>query len=79
MGTAFLQWLQAIVQRSACNRVAKEWRTTPQNDKVIANSRLAKLNLRDLISVGLVDASWATCFPQIMAELLLQILDDPEG
>ena len=38
-----------------------------------------RTHLRDLISVGLVDASWPRRFPQELADRLQQLLDNPEG
>ena len=37
------------------------------------------MHIRDLIGVGLVDASWLTKLPPPLAERLKQILDTPEG
>jgi len=38
-----------------------------------------RMHLRDLASVGLVDASWLPRFPAALADRLRAILDDPEG
>lgn len=38
-----------------------------------------RMHLRDLASVGLVDASWLPKFPGTLGERLQAILDDPEG
>ncbi len=38
-----------------------------------------KVNLRDLLDVGLVDESWPSRFPPLLAERLQQILETPEG
>ena len=38
-----------------------------------------RTHLRDLISVGLVDASWPRRFSQELADRLQQLLDNPEG
>ncbi len=38
-----------------------------------------RMHLRDLISVGLVDAAWPARFPEALAGRLQAILDDPEG
>jgi len=38
-----------------------------------------RVHLRDLASVGLVDASWVAKFPAALAQRLQAILDDPEG
>ena len=38
-----------------------------------------RTHLRDLIDVGLIDASWQTRLPKILADRLGQLLDTPEG
>jgi hypothetical protein len=38
-----------------------------------------RTHLRDLIEVGLVDATWPARFPPELAARLQQILDNPEG
>ena len=38
-----------------------------------------RMHLRDLVSVGLVDAGWTSRFPGELARRLQAILDDPEG
>jgi len=38
-----------------------------------------RMHLRDLASVGLVDASWLSKFPAALSQRLQIILDDPEG
>ena len=38
-----------------------------------------RMHLRDLMSVGLVDASWLCRVGGVLAERLQMILDDPEG
>ena len=38
-----------------------------------------RTHLRDLIEVGLVDASWPTRLPAELGQRLQQLLDDPEG
>ncbi len=47
--------------------------------KLMSNRDKDRMHLRDLISVGLVDASWQTKLPPPLAERLKQILDTPEG
>jgi hypothetical protein len=37
------------------------------------------MHLRDLTSVGLVDEAWVARFPEVLAERLQGILEDPEG
>jgi len=38
-----------------------------------------RMHLRDLLSVGLIDETWPARFPEVLAERLRVILDDPEG
>lgn len=38
-----------------------------------------RTHVRDMIGVGLVDASWLTRLPEELAERLKQLLDTPEG
>jgi hypothetical protein len=38
-----------------------------------------RMHVRDLASVGLVDEGWVGRFPNVLAERLQGILDDPEG
>jgi hypothetical protein len=38
-----------------------------------------RVHLRDLLDVGLVDASWLQRFPRELAERLQQLLSDPNG
>jgi hypothetical protein len=38
-----------------------------------------RMHLRDLIDVGLVDASWTAKLPLALADRLLQLLETPEG
>jgi hypothetical protein len=47
--------------------------------KLMSNRDKDRMHLRDLISVGLVDASWLIKLPPPLAERLKQILDTPEG
>lgn len=47
--------------------------------KLISFRDKDRMHLRDLISVGLVDASWTTRLPPFFAERLQTIIDDPEG
>jgi hypothetical protein len=47
--------------------------------KLMANRDKDRTHLRDLIGVGLVDASWLPKFPPQLAERLKHILDTPEG
>jgi hypothetical protein len=38
-----------------------------------------RVHLRDLIDVGLIDASWLTRVPPVLSEKLRQLLDNPNG
>jgi hypothetical protein len=38
-----------------------------------------RVHVRDLIDVGLVDASWTSRFPSELAARLQQLLDTPDG
>lgn len=40
---------------------------------------LDRVNLRDLIDVGLLDRSWLPRLPATLSDRLKQLLDDPEG
>ena len=47
--------------------------------KLLSNRDKDRTHLRDLIGVGLVDASWLDKVPPELADRLKQILDTPEG
>jgi hypothetical protein len=47
--------------------------------KLISFRDKDRMHLRDLASVGLVDQSWLSRFPPLLAQRLKAILDDPEG
>jgi hypothetical protein len=47
--------------------------------KLISFRDKDRMHLRDLIAVGLVDASWSEQFPAELNRRLQMILDDPEG
>lgn len=47
--------------------------------KLISFRDKDRMHLRDLISVGLVDAEWPSRFPASLAQRLQVILEDPEG
>jgi len=47
--------------------------------KLIANRRKDQVHLLDLISVGLIDATWPARFPPPLGQRLQQLLDDPNG
>ena len=38
-----------------------------------------RVHLRDLLDVGLIDASWTTCFTAELGTRLQQLIDTPEG
>jgi len=38
-----------------------------------------RTHIRDLIGVGLIDATWAERFPPVLADRLREILADPDG
>jgi Uncharacterised nucleotidyltransferase len=47
--------------------------------KLLSNRDKDRTHVRDLIDVGLVDASWLEKMPPVLAERLQQILDTPGG
>lgn len=47
--------------------------------KLVANRTIDKVHLRDLIDVGLIDASWLSKHPPSLAERLKYILETPDG
>jgi Uncharacterised nucleotidyltransferase len=47
--------------------------------KLLSNRRKDQVHLQDMISVGLIDKTWLTKLPPILAERLQAILDTPEG
>jgi hypothetical protein len=47
--------------------------------KLIAWRDKDRTHLRDMIGVGLIDASWPARFPPPLGERLQQLLDDPNG
>ena len=47
--------------------------------KLIAWRDKGRTHLRDLIGVGLIDATWPARFPPPLGERLQQLLDDPNG
>lgn len=38
-----------------------------------------KTHVRDMIAVGLVDATWPACYPPALADRLQHLLDTPDG
>jgi hypothetical protein len=47
--------------------------------KLVANRNKDATHVRDLIDVGLVDATWLAKLPLVLAERLQHILDTPGG
>ncbi len=47
--------------------------------KLLAWRNLDRTHLYDLISVGLLDATWPARLPPPLGERLQQLLDDPNG
>lgn len=47
--------------------------------KLVANRDKDRTHLRDLIALGLVDATWPDKYPEVLAERLRQILANPDG
>jgi len=47
--------------------------------KLIAWRDKDRTHIRDLIGVGLIDATWPARFPPPLGERLQQLLDDPDG
>src|SRR5688500_18339546 len=47
--------------------------------KLMSNRRKDQVHLLDLISVGLIDATWPSRFPAELGERLQQLLDTPDG
>jgi hypothetical protein len=47
--------------------------------KLVSNRLIDKVHLRDMLDVGLIDASWLAKLPSQLAERLQQILDTPDG
>jgi hypothetical protein len=43
------------------------------------NAVADRTHLRDLIGVGLVDATWSARLPPLLGARLQQLLDDPNG
>ncbi len=47
--------------------------------KLTSFRRKDQVHLLDLIGVGLLDQSWATKYPALLASRLQELLDDPDG
>ena len=47
--------------------------------KLTANRDKDRVHVRDMIAAGLIDETWPARFPNILAERLQALLDDPNG
>jgi hypothetical protein len=47
--------------------------------KLVANRDKDRTHIRDLIGVGMIDDTWPSRYPPVLAERLLSILDNPDG
>jgi GrpB-like predicted nucleotidyltransferase (UPF0157 family) len=47
--------------------------------KLTSHRRKDRVHIRDMIDVGLIDATWPAKFPPELAGRLQQLLDDPDG
>jgi len=47
--------------------------------KLNSNRDKDRVHIRDMISIGLIDASWPQRFPQGLQQRLQELLDDPDG
>lgn len=47
--------------------------------KLVSNRDKDRTHLRDMIALGLIDATWPARFPAVLAERLQHILDTPGG
>lgn len=47
--------------------------------KLNSNRDKDRVHIRDMISVGLIDATWPSRFPKILGDRLQELLDDPNG
>ena len=47
--------------------------------KLVANRDKDRTHIRDMIGVGLIDATWPEKFPEVLADRLRQILANPDG
>ncbi len=47
--------------------------------KLLSNRRKDQVHIQDMIGVGLIDSSWLTKMPPLLAERLKQILDTPDA
>ena len=46
--------------------------------KLLSNRRKDQVHIEDMIAVGLIDSTWLTKFPPLLADRLKQILDTPD-
>jgi hypothetical protein len=47
--------------------------------KLVANRDKDRTHIRDMLGVGLIDATWPDRFPEVLADRLRQILANPDG
>ena len=47
--------------------------------KLNSYRRKDQMHLLDMLSVGLIDASWQSQLPPLLAQRLQQLIDDPDG
>lgn len=47
--------------------------------KLTSFRRKDQVHILDMIDVGLIDQSWTDRFPEVLADRLQELLDDPEG
>jgi hypothetical protein len=47
--------------------------------KLMSNRDKDRMHLRDLLGVGLIDASWLDRLPRFLSERLQHVLDTPDG
>lgn len=47
--------------------------------KLVLNRNKDRMHLQDMIGVGLIDRTWLSKFPPVLAERLAAILDTPDG
>jgi hypothetical protein len=54
----------------------------PRSDhelELTANGDRDRTHLRDLIDVGLIDESWSSRYPDVLANRLRRLLNEPNG
>lgn len=61
--------LWALARRDGC----------PKLSEIILDLDFDRVHLRDLLDVGLVDASWLERMPPTLRARLQELLDNPEG